>query len=161
MLSNKKSHLLVGIIVVVILGAYFFNLKVIAKDDFSIEEEQVAGLQVVEYTTLLPIASPPSPIVAQRVEVIVTAYSSTIWETDDTPFITASNKTVREGIVANNLLTFGTKVRLPGIFGDRVFEVQDRMHRRKSYYHVDIWFPSREAALEFGAQLATMEILAD
>ena len=71
-------------------------------------------------------------------EVWVTAYSSSPDETDDTPFITASGERVREGIIAANFLPFGAKVLMPELFGDKVFIVADRMHRRKTN-NVDIF----------------------
>ena len=83
------------------------------------------------------------------IEVWVTAYSSTPEETDDTPFITASGKWVQDGIVATNLLPLGTKVQIPEYFGDKVFVVEDRMHRRKKDF-IDVWMPTKEGAEEFG-----------
>jgi len=94
----------------------------------------------------------------KTVFVIVTAYSSTPWETDDTPHITASGTYVRDGIVAANFLPFGTKIRIPQIFGDKVFVVEDRLSPQKKY-HIDVWFPSYEEALHFGAHLTYIEIL--
>lgn len=94
----------------------------------------------------------------KRIWVIVTGYSSSPLETDDTPFITASGTFVREGIVACNFLPFGTKIRIPKLFGGEVFVVEDRMHPRKKY-QVDVWFPSREEALQFGAHLTYIEVL--
>lgn len=93
------------------------------------------------------------------INVVITAYSSTEDQTDDTPFTTASNKTVTDGIIANNMLPFGTKVRIPDLFGDKIFVVEDRMNRRKSDYHFDIWFPSRELAVNFGVKTAELEVL--
>jgi 3D (Asp-Asp-Asp) domain-containing protein len=81
--------------------------------------------------------------------VTVTAYSSTPDQTDDDPFTTASNRRVRWGYVAANFLPFGTKIMIPELFGDEVFEVQDRMNRRYSE-RVDVWFPSRNRAAVFG-----------
>ncbi len=94
------------------------------------------------------------------VYVFVTAYSSTPMETDDDPFITASGSFVHWGTAATNFLPFGTKIRVPEIFGEEVFIVKDRMHSSKKYV-VDIWFPSRAQALDFGAHLAYIEILKD
>jgi len=37
---------------------------------------------------------------------------------------------VRDGVIATNILPFGTKVRIPEIFGDKVFVVEDRMARK-------------------------------
>jgi 3D (Asp-Asp-Asp) domain-containing protein len=93
------------------------------------------------------------------IKVIITAYSSTPDQTDDTPNITASNKQVRDGIIANNMLPFGTKVRIPELYGDKIFVVEDRMNRRKSNYHIDIWMPDRESAIIFGVKTAEIEIL--
>jgi len=136
--------------------------KVMADEFLIITEEEISNLSISQETTLLPLISPPSyeeSNVSKRVRVIVTAYSSSVWETQGDPFITASGSHVRDGIVANNLLAFGTKIRLPEIFGEKVFVIEDRMNSRKGYYHVDIWFPSQEAALNFGAKLTEMEVL--
>jgi 3D (Asp-Asp-Asp) domain-containing protein len=95
----------------------------------------------------------------KTIDVVITAYSSTPEETDDTPFITASGKSVADGIVANNMLPFGTKIRIPELYGDKVFVVEDRMNARKSDYQFDIWFPSHTQAENFGVKKAEIEIL--
>lgn len=97
--------------------------------------------------------------VVKTKKVIVTAYSSTPDQTDDTPFTTASGTRVRNGIVAINGLKFGTKVRFPELFGDEVFTVEDRMHSRKKN-HADIWMEHRQDAKQFGAKFnVKIEIL--
>ena len=53
---------------------------------------------------------------------------------------------------------FGSRVRLPELFGDRVFTVQDRMHARYSY-RADIWMKTRLAAVKFGSRYTTVEVL--
>lgn len=106
----------------------------------------------------------PSPISAfleeepKRTLVIVTGYSSTPDQTDEDPWITASGKPVREGVIAANFLPLGTKVRLPALYGEKTFVVEDRMHPRMGY-QVDIWFPSRWQALDFGVKTTHIEIL--
>jgi len=49
----------------------------------------------------------------RTITVVVTAYSSTPDQSDDTPFIPASGSTVHPGTLAANFLRFGTKVRFP------------------------------------------------
>lgn len=97
--------------------------------------------------------------IVKTINVIITAYSSTPDQTDDTPFITASGKYVRDGIIANNLLPFGTKVRIPELYGDKVFVVEDRMNKKKGNYHVDIWMETTPLAKNFGAKTAKIEVL--
>ncbi len=97
--------------------------------------------------------------VVKSIKMLVTAYSSTPDQTDDTPFITASGKKVEDGIIANNLLPFGTKVMIPELYGDKIFTVEDRMHKRKGTKMADVWMPSREEAKEFGAKLVHIEVL--
>lgn len=116
-------------------------------------------LVIVQGNTLLPISNPSNPAKTfRKIPVIVTAYSSTPWQTDETPYITAAGTRVHQGIVANNLLPFGTKIRIPEIYGDKVFTVEDRMNWRKGYYHIDIWFPSYWEAKNFGAKRTYIEI---
>ena len=114
---------------------------------------------LLEENSLIAVCNYSTPQrVLRKINVIVTAYSSSPWETDRDPFITASGKTVREGIVAANFLPFGTKIRLPEVYGDKIFVVEDRMRPEKKY-QVDIWFPSRTQALDFGAKRTYIEVL--
>jgi 3D (Asp-Asp-Asp) domain-containing protein len=91
------------------------------------------------------------------VAMTATGYSSSVIETDDTPFITASNTRTRTGIVAMSRdmlrryspdapFSFGDVVHISGI-GD--FVVEDSMNQRWRR-RVDVWFPSRTAAFQFG-----------
>jgi len=97
----------------------------------------------------------------KTLKVVVTAYSSTPDQTDDTPFITASGKLVKDGIIANNMLPFGTKIKIPALYGNKVFIVQDRMNRRMGNHRFDIWFPTRELAVNFGVKTAEIQVLED
>jgi len=117
-------------------------------------------LPLLQENSLLPISKPSNPDqVPKQIEVVVTAYSSSPSETDDTPFITAAGTLVKEGIVASNLLPFGTEIRIPEIYGDKIFVVEDRMSWRKGEYHIDIWFSSYWEALNFGTKRTYIEIL--
>lgn len=104
-----------------------------------------------------------APHVAQDSHVMsvwATAYTSHPDETDDTPFITASGSRVRDGVAAANFLPMGTEFKLPELFGDRVFVVEDRMNPRYNNVHiVDIWFNNKIQAIDFGKQKTTIEIL--
>jgi len=97
--------------------------------------------------------------VVKTIKVVVTAYSSCPEETDDTPFITASGKSVGDGIIANNMLPLGTKVRIPSLYGNKIFTVEDRMASYKSKTHFDIWLPSKTLAINFGVKTAEVEVL--
>lgn len=79
----------------------------------------------------------------------ITGYSSSSDETDDTPWITAYNSVPRWGTVASNVLPFGTKIKIPSLFGDQIFVVEDKMNPRFNE-NIDIWFPSKLEAKEFG-----------
>jgi 3D (Asp-Asp-Asp) domain-containing protein len=94
----------------------------------------------------------------KKIYLWVTAYSSSPDETDDDPFITASNTITRDGIIATNILPFGTKIKIPSLFGDKIFTVEDRMHQRKTNF-IDIWMESKEKALQFGIHYAEILIL--
>ncbi len=127
-----------------------------------LSQDQGNNLVIVQENSITPLLGnvlPDKNLVTRRIPMVITAYSSSIWETDDTPFITASGSTVRDGIVANNLLPFGTKVRIPDLYGNKVFVVEDRMNSRVGYHHLDIWFPERYQALEFGAKTGHIEVL--
>jgi len=115
---------------------------------------------ISEENSIFDISGPNNPEKEPiRILAIVTAYSSTPWETDEDPHITASGKSVRDGIVANNLLPFGTKIKIPEIFGDKIFVVEDRMSWEKSNYQFDVWFDDYFEALKFGAKKTYVEIL--
>ena len=104
--------------------------------------------------------------VRETITAELTGYSSTVDQTNSEPFITASGAGVRDGIVAANFLEFGTKLRIPDYFGDKVFVVKDRMNTRynspknNSYDgYIDIWFTNRQDANNFGRVRGTVEIL--
>ena len=90
--------------------------------------------------------------------VVATGYSSTPDQTDSTPFITAWGTRVRDGIMAANFLPFGTLVRIPSLFGEKIFVIEDRMNKRYKY-NIDVWFSERELAKVFGVKKVTIEIV--
>ncbi len=116
-----------------------------------------SSLQVGSETVAKKPAEENKPEVRTK-KVTLTAYSSTVDQTDDTPFIAASGKRVYDGMIATNFLPFGTKVKIPELFGDKVFTVDDRMNRRYTE-RVDIWFSERSDAIRFGIRTAEIVIL--
>lgn len=97
------------------------------------------------------------------VAVSVSAYTSRLCETDDTPFITAANTSTRPGVLAlsRDLLKRYTP-GAPFDFGDVVhindlgdFVVEDAMASRWQR-RADIWFESVDDARVFGRRVAVM-----
>lgn len=107
----------------------------------------IPGDTLSAVTKKMELAEEVKPIATLRST--MTAYSSTPDETDDSPFVTATGACVRDGIVASNFLAFGTKLRIPQLFGDKVFEVQDRMNARYAS-RIDIWMKRAQDGREFG-----------
>lgn len=97
--------------------------------------------------------------------VVVTAYSSDVAQTDATPCIPASGydlcKHYEEhgfgNTIAANFLPLGTQVRIPELFGDKVFIVRDRMNERYATGRIDVWMPTKAEAKQFGVKRATLE----
>ncbi|WP_234553495.1 3D domain-containing protein [Thermus caliditerrae] len=106
-----------------------------------------------------------------------TAYTSSVRETDSTPFVTATGMRTRLGVLAVSpdllkVLPYGTKVRLKdlgsvygrgrgqfdALFQGRVFVVADVMHPRMRE-KVDVWLPDRATALRFGRRLLQVEVV--
>ncbi len=93
---------------------------------------------------------------------VITAYNSEVGQCDDTPCETANLFNVCEfGIentVAANFLPLGTTIKIPELFGDRVFVVRDRMNRRYTD-RIDVWMKDKAEAKIFGVKYAKIEIL--
>jgi len=92
----------------------------------------------------------------------LTAYNSEAAQCDNTPCVTANGFNVcehgKEDTIAANFLKFGTRVRIPELFGDRVFIVRDRMNQRYTD-RIDIWMVEKQDARKFGVKVAKVEVL--
>jgi len=160
MYNNSKFLAFLALISLV----YHFVFPQYAWADFSLIQEpqyafmELGDLAVLQSQALLQLADPAVPVIMSSRLVIVTAYSSTPDQTDSSPFITASGSYVRDGIVAANSLRFGTRVRFPDIYGEKIFVVEDRMAPKNSH-KMDIWFSSRGEAINFGVKRLKVEIL--
>lgn len=114
--------------------------------------------------TVFPESEDRTPV--KSIIAVVTAYTSRPEETDSTPCITANGhdlcRQYDEGgfgnTVAANGIPFGTHVKFPELFGDKVFIVRDRMNARYGYGRVDVWMPELAEAKKFGVKRVTMEI---
>jgi len=159
----KASPVESGVVAVMILALGYFavplsvdattNLEAPADKSVTLE---VAAMQNVtkDYGTL-PENKDREGVSVRYMQ--VSAYTSRVEECDSTPFITASNTHVRDGIVATNQLPFGTRIKMPEIYGDKVFIVEDRMNTRYKN-NMDIWMDDLSAARHFGRKTVKIEI---
>lgn len=115
------------------------------------------GETVVETPrAMFPVALDRAP--RKVTTVVATAYNSLPWQTDNTPFITASGTHTRHGVVAANFLPIGAHVRFPDVYGDTIFVVEDRMNKKYYRGRVDIWMEEYQDAKIFGAKRLKMEV---
>ncbi|MFA6306515.1 MAG: hypothetical protein WCV70_01320 [Patescibacteria group bacterium] len=124
------------------------------------EINQDVAVNIMEFNGKLP-ESRGADIDFSR-HVTITAYNSEAGQTDNSPCITANGFNVCdygvEDTIAANFLPFGSKVKIPELFGDRVFVVRDRMNKRFSN-RVDVWMIERPDAVKFGVKMAKIEVL--
>jgi hypothetical protein len=109
-------------------------------------------MAMVGQNSLLPIAG----IKEEMMLATVTMYNNLSWQTDSTPNITASNSQVREGIVANNCLEFGTLVEI----GGKTYIVEDRLNARfnNCCECFDIFSFDLKEAIQYGRQQKIVKI---
>ncbi|OGL74059.1 hypothetical protein A3E39_00520 [Candidatus Uhrbacteria bacterium RIFCSPHIGHO2_12_FULL_60_25] len=164
-----KRAILTGLLVsfvIVSMPTRTVTAQEILPDSPEVQTDQTAGVSQFSFT--LPEAgtnervareiSTGYKVVRAYARVPSTAYTSRPEETDSTPFITADGTHVRDGIVAANFLKFGTKIRIPELFGDKIFEVHDRMNKRYNV-KVDVWMDNLAKARQHGIRRVTIEIV--
>lgn len=92
----------------------------------------------------------------------MTAYNSEVGQTDNSPCITANGFDVcKHGIedtIAANFLPLGAKVKIPELFGEKIFIVRDRMNK-KHPNRVDVWMKDKHDAIHFGVKVAKIQVL--
>jgi 3D (Asp-Asp-Asp) domain-containing protein len=165
--SKHMLDLSIGLVLLGIVGAMSLSSPRVVDEAFlaSLPDEETTQLLIAEMQNEaaahgeLPRAALPSP--KRTLKIPLTAYTSDVAQTDSTPCITASGLDVCErdieNVVAANFLPMGTRVRIPELYGDRVFYVEDRMNARY-YYKMDVWMKDITDARQFGVQYATVEI---
>jgi len=98
----------------------------------------------------------PEPVPFVEIEATVTAYTSSIDETDSNPFETAAGTETRHGIVAcPSHLPFGTEV----IIETTSYVCEDRMNKRyRNTNRFDIWMETKNEAVQWGKKELTVLI---
>jgi len=124
---------------------------VLAKEN----DEEIAEIKEKSVTTI-------EKEIAWSKRYTMTAYNSEVAQCDASPCITANGFNVCEhGIedtVAANFLKFGTEIRIPELFGDKIFIVRDRMNARYTN-RVDVWLLHKDNAIDFGVKYPLIEVL--
>ena len=182
-LSSHQSLVLLVLVACVFQLVLFFTPALAAEAMVS-DDEQVISLGTVTKSLVMdkdaqiiadeikqivveePVATTTPEIVKDKVIStslhVMTAYNSEVGQTDDSPCITANGFNVcKHGIedtVAANFLKFGTKVKIPDLYGDRIFIVRDRMNK-KHPNRVDIWMKDRADAIQFGIKTTRIQVI--
>lgn len=124
------------VLYIAILMAGYAGYKQLEKESMVVYVRETINEEVI----------PPHSIVSAT----VTAYTSSVDETDDDPFVTASGKLVRVGTLAcPSKYKFGTVVEIQG----ERYTCEDRMNKR--YRHTerfDIWVKTKRDAYLWGKQ---------
>lgn len=142
----------------------FLENKKITEDEKVDKDETIQECRIeVPKKQITPcIKKEKEHIVTKELSVLATAYSSTVAQTDDDPCTTANGYNVckanKENVVAANFLPFGTKVRFPEVYGDKIFTVQDRMNRRFSK-RIDFWMKTTGKARQFGVKQVKVQVV--
>lgn len=132
-----------------------FNIKyllrwIVAMIIFLALARSCMGSGIVQTPTVLDGCGNPS------YAVIVTGYTSRECETDSTPFITATNTKVRDGICAisrslEKKFPMKSFVKVKTADGKvYTLQVMDRMSHKWEEYRIDIWFRDLIDALRMG-----------
>ncbi|MBU4375070.1 3D domain-containing protein [Patescibacteria group bacterium] len=174
-ISLKQAKKMVILLVFVFLfDVLLFPMPVLANDlaedgDFNIEMEIVNPSQENSLNEENSTFSEPNRLpendfwqIEWSGNYTITAYNSEIGQCDSSPCITANGFNVCdhgiEDTIAANFLPFGAKVRIPELYGDKVFIVRDKMNKRYPN-RVDIWMIEKQDAKQFGVKFAKIEVL--
>lgn len=86
----------------------------------------------------------------------VTAYTSSVDETDEDPFITASGSTVRHGTLAcPSKYEFGTVIEIEGVR----YICEDRMNKRyRQTERFDVWKVTKQDAFAWGNKKLSIKV---
>tara|TARA_Y100000310_G_scaffold69685_1_gene65233 strand:- start:555 stop:1001 length:447 start_codon:yes stop_codon:yes gene_type:complete len=131
-------------IILILVGVYLIGL-IFAKEEEPIKK----SVKNTFYSWEAPLYW------EEEILATITGYSSSFDETDETPFITASGARTREGIIAcPRNIEFGTEIIIDG----KSYTCEDRLSLKYDN-RFDVWFASKEKAIEFGKQEKIVNIL--
>lgn len=156
------NHMVAGIIILTVFTSAMFPQVATALDLPDISQFLAKNTPKVDS---FPVSGEIDP--RKTVWVTMTAYSSEVGQTDDTPCIPAMHtynlcenyeKYGAQDTIAANFLPLGTQIRFPDLYGDKIFTVRDRMNARYGWGRGDFWMPERAQAIDFGVQQVKMEI---
>lgn len=138
------------------------EVPVESKKDDKNEDIQECRVEVSKKQITPCIKKEKEHIVTKELTITATAYSSTMAQTDNSPCTTANGYNVckanKENVVAANFLPFGTKVKFPEVYGDKIFTVQDRMNRRFNK-RIDFWMKTTNKARQFGVKQVKVQVV--
>jgi 3D (Asp-Asp-Asp) domain-containing protein len=161
--AKKAKKIIILLIFMLCFDFILFAVPVLASE--AVEGEDIANINkniIITENNKINLSKNTDLAVKSIGKHIITAYNSDPTQTDNTPCITANGFNLCEyGIedtVAANFLPFGTKIRIPELFGDRVFIVRDRMNPRYRD-RLDIWMINKADAKQFGVKSAIVEVL--
>lgn len=130
--------------------------------NFKVIDQNIPLMDIYEKRKEQGLASLNDPSLANGRLVTMTAYNSEVEQCDGDPCTTANGFNVcKHGIedtVAANFLPLGTKIKIPSLFGDRIFVVRDRTARKYSD-RVDVWMIEKKDALQFGKRQAHIVVV--
>jgi len=168
-ISLKQAKRMIILLVLVFLFDFlFFSLPVMASEmpveaETGGEQAVLTDLYVVDEPVIINnLPENNNRNVKWSGYYTITAYNSEAGQCDNSPCITANGFNLCEhnieDTIAVNFLRFGTKVKIPDLFGDKVFIVRDRMNEKYSD-RLDVWMIEKQDAKQFGVKIAKIEVL--
>lgn len=165
-----------------LLALGFYAVTAVAPIQMAIADPNpaITGLETQQQGIVLSAHDGIGGATRERVRFSVSAYTSTIGQTDSTPFNTADGSDLRlaknQNTIATNQLPLGTRVRILSLegtawesLGDQVWVVRDRMNARYQAGHqgkdgfMDLYFGAGDdaykQALKFGRKELVIEVL--
>lgn len=163
LLNNALIKIIAIYLIIVIINLHLPQYSLASALDMSnnVEDQTSLLTENFNYNVRLPIIPDKQP--TNVVKLWLTAYNSHISQTDGNPCNTAFNFNLcehnEEDVVATNYLylSYGAKIKIPELFGDKVFTVVDRMNP-KFQATIDVWMKDYQSAVKFGRKFTVVEI---